>query len=452
MADKYAGWTEEPADEHAGWTEEPVATESAPVVPPSRLARLAEVIRSAPQAMRDMQLAPLRMVMNPAAELSPQGQTGAAVRGFGHGASFGLTDELRGVSGAVDEIGARFSPFESRSIEQTRPSQSFMDAVSGRYREDRNAARHEEDQAGNTHPLVHGGAEIGGMIATPNPFSKLAAAGRAGRLASAAGQGELYAGGSSRASDAGGIAKDVATGGGVGLMAGAAAEPVGALARWFSGLKNKGAAATGAKVGSDAAKDFASERGRLGGVTSGTETDFVTAEKIIASPIAPPELKARAQAIIDSDMGKQTRLSAWENTLDRIPSRLGQIGEARGAMEAASAATEPAAVAAATQARLDQSVLKTQILPRVDRLARSAIPGLTPGGAFAQATGAPVTTVNNLLKAPEFQHRVGQIGEAMTKPVAGAAEKAGGLSEYLMSDEDREEEAAANYTKKMGGR
>ncbi len=91
MADKYSGWTEEPAeDEHAGWTEEPA--EKVPEM--SRLDRVVAAIKSAPgHAVRladkalDYRTKAILSPIETAKDLtdfSPTGTGGAVVRRQGN--------------------------------------------------------------------------------------------------------------------------------------------------------------------------------------------------------------------------------------------------------------------------------------------------------------------------------------------------------------------------------
>ncbi len=452
--------------------------------PPSRLSRVASALRKAHDAVAS---APLNLLLNPSAELSPQGGTGAALRGFGHGASYGFTDELRGAAGALDEATARLSPFKSRSIEQTRPSQGPLDAISGRYLADRDAARHEEDQSAEAQPVLHTAGEVGGMVATPNPFSKLGAgikaaegAGRVarfaagagrlgGRLAGAAGQGEIYGAGSSRANDVGGVIQDVEKGGGIGLAAAAAAEPLRAGASWAAALKSRGASAQAKKVFESQADLVDSKGASLGGEISSNMRQFEHVERTISDPTASPADVAEAMRISKEPWFLELKSQVRQAAFGRLQSAKPRLEHTQALLEDAQRGMEPEALAAKTKSDLDRSVLVNDVFPRAERYAQRVVPGAIgsavggPIGAGAgalggAAIGAPGTSLANLLKTPTFQHRAGQIGEAIAKPLAGGADVAGKslLQQYLnqpaKDDEKRQEEAAANLTRKMGGR
>ncbi len=448
MGDKYAGWTEVPADEYAGWTEEQPQS-AAPAEKPSRLARAAAAIRAAPGAAWRMGMKggelygqALAHPIDTAKQLtdfSPEGLGGSVVRGAGRGMSAGFIDELDGVVGLLGEAGKQQS-----DLIAGKPREIDMGAS---YRASRDQRRKDDDTSQAANPNAFTAAQIGGAAVMP-----MAKAGVAGRLAQGAGYGAAYGLGGSTADmtkgETGPALMDMGEGAAVGLGTAAAIEPVAALGRYGVSLKAQGKAGQIDKVSKAATKDFASERGGLGSDSRGTLTKLKTAQDVIASPLAPPEMKAQAQAFLDSELGKQTQLTAWRNTLDDLPSQMGQMGERRAAMEAAAAAAEPAAVEATAMSQLGESVVKKEVLPRLDRLVGNK--ALSMVGQFG---GAPITTTKNLLKNPHMQYRTGQVAEAVGGPAAAAGQSVqpGGsqlLEDYLrpMDDEERKKQGAAWFT------
>lgn len=364
-----------------------------------------------------------------AGDFGPKTSLGAGLRGFGHGASFGFTDELQGLVGAQDELGGRLSsvlagPNDPWSVRQTRAQMPLLDALNGRYREERDAARHDEDVAAAEHPVIHGSAEMAGAVATPNPFKGLGGGKLLGRLAGYAGMGELAGAGMSRAEDAGDIASDAERGGGFGLAAGAGGEALGVPMRWIAGkargLRDLGASRAESAIASKATKDMASERGRLGGFSAAGLRSIERAEEIASSSAATPEQQAAARAWLQSPEAIALKQTAFDNVLAALPGQRSQIEQGRAAYEVAAAAAEPSAVQAETAKYLNGSVLTNDVLPRAEKYASRMAPGAIGealGGAhganLAGAIGAPGTALGNFVRVPRVQFRAGQAGDAL---------------------------------------
>lgn len=441
------------------WDDEPGIKwdEAQPVAPePSRLQRVAAALKSLPAQGLRLGLKAGQYYGNAIAHpidtardlADMEGTGGAVVRGFGKGASAGFIDELDGVAGAYGEIGSTLSDLKNGPLIQRMKARGMSEnPVLAAYREHRDQRRHDDEVSRQGSPDAFGAAQLGGAAAMP-----VAKAGLAGRLAQGAGYGGAYGLGESKADltkgETGPALRDAGEGAAVGLGAALAVEPAMALGRYSTALKAQGKAGEIAAVGKAASKDFGKARGGLGSDTRGTLTKLKTADDILASPLATPEMKAQAQAFLDSEIGKQTRLTAWQNTLDDLPNQMGQMGEARGSMEAAAAAAAPEAVEATAMQNLSESVIKKEVLPRVDRLVGNK--ALSMIGQFG---GAPITTTKNLLKSPHVQYRSGQIGEAAAVPMTavGKALQPGGaqmLEDYLRpkDDEERQEQAASWFT------
>ncbi len=442
---------------------------------PTRMEKIAGFLKKAPgavmRAAEDVNATPIRVLAGGLErELGPDQPTGAALRGFGHGASYGVVDKLRGVHGAVDEAAKRLSPIPFRPEDQEFPKESFFGAIGKRYAQERDASYHEQDVADAKQPVISGLSKVAGAVATPNPFSKLgagikaaegaglaargaAAAGRfSGRLAAGAGQGEIYGLGSSRAPDLKGKFVDTAQAGGIGMGVAAAAAPVSALAKYMGGIRASGAEAQEALQSKLAQKDVMSERGRFGSLSKEPLAAYRTLDSEIAAGAATPEQAAEYAAFKSSPLGVSTRQRAIANLLKMLPGHEGQMVEAEGAFGAASANAEPAAVKAATDAKLGESVIKNDILPRIDRLVGNK--ALSMIGEFG---GAPITTTKNLLKTPTFQHRVGQVGEAAAAGISSGITTAGKaaqpvlnsspLADYLrpMDEEERKKKSTEAF-------
>lgn len=202
---------------------------------------------------------------------SPSSSSGAVLRGFGQGASFGLSDELAGAANAYLAAGAKLR--EMVGTESPEEAQAFIEALGGAggrglldtitntYRKTRDETRKENKQASDESPYLYGGAELAGGLLAPIPgkvplkaggtLAKAIAAGQRfagvpvapaastvlGRLASTAGQGvklgALAGFGHSQGDTVGEVAGDVAAGGATGGVLGGALSVGGDAARRF---------------------------------------------------------------------------------------------------------------------------------------------------------------------------------------------------------------------------
>lgn len=188
----------------------------------------------------------------------PQSKSGAALRGFSQGASYGFGDELDGALHGAISLGssltakaARTSPVRSvlrkmlpagdglpdeafdklfgkslndsseevlgsRSVDPDHP----MAAASAEYTRGRDQARRDDDVSSDAHPTIHAASNFAGGIATPGP--KLPAGGRLTTLSKRIIEGALMGGanaaGNSTADTGTGIVRDAALGGTVGAV------------------------------------------------------------------------------------------------------------------------------------------------------------------------------------------------------------------------------------------
>lgn len=197
--------------------------------------------------------------------LAPQSTTGAAVRGFAQGGSYGFGDELGGVMAASREAATRSPSMAAGGLgllanispaaallgaggaatglgeaADERPGESPFDAIYRAYREGRWAARAEDRQARESHPVAYFAGDLAGTAAAPGP--KLAAGTKIGavtlRPAGAAAASGVLQGGAAGVGvsdgDIGDAVKSGLMGAGLGGVAGAAlgalSEPV---SRWL---------------------------------------------------------------------------------------------------------------------------------------------------------------------------------------------------------------------------
>lgn len=421
----------------------------APAAEPSNLSKMAGFIKKAAGTAHSIQTAPQRVVSGwltgadepLTKELSPDQPVGAAIRGVGNGFAFGAMPKINGAAAAFEGF-----PFRLPNLDAYEPAKK--------------QAEHDDDYSREQQPFAYGGGEIAAAVASPNPFGKLGAglgaAGKvAGRVAGASGQGGLYAAASSRAPSWSGsegqpgVAEELAQGSGIGGAFGAAVEPVTALHRGLGALKQQGAKRAETLNADLLQKDFSSERGRLGGVTTGTKTDLRDAELFAKDGDIDPEIRRTLEEWLTGEQAKLTKNTTARSLSERLPQRQGEMDQARAAMDVAKDRASPQGVRDATSEYLGKSTLVEDVAPRVDRLI-----GNKMVSSIAEFGGAPIQTVKNLGKNPRFQFKAGKTGEALMAPLAGAANMSvnpatRSLADYLQKkpDDEREEDAADFYSR-----
>jgi hypothetical protein len=106
---------------------------------------------------------------------NPHSKSGAAMQHFGHGASLGLSDELSGAVGAMDELSRRqrkalgFDQKDGGNVPIVNPDEGLLDALVDRYRMERDSTRHDLATAKEDHPYISGAAEFAGGLTVPVP-------------------------------------------------------------------------------------------------------------------------------------------------------------------------------------------------------------------------------------------------------------------------------------------
>lgn len=189
------------------------------------------------------------------AALSPKSMSGTALRGFGQGASGFFSDELAGVSGALQELGSRgplaagaaaaLAPVSGATAlasaanaplvgaaQGERPDLPVMEAMLQRFRADRDRARREQDVGRKVNPKTALASELAGAVAMPGPkVSRIGGAPltRAGSMAATGAlQGAQAGAGASRSESAGGVLEDALA---MGALGGVANPVMGGLVR-----------------------------------------------------------------------------------------------------------------------------------------------------------------------------------------------------------------------------
>lgn len=197
--------------------------------------------------------------MEPGA-FDPQTKAGTALRGFGRGASYGLTDDLAGASGALQELGSRgplgrvaslaapvaMGPLAGPAMLASAGSapevltgsdaqlgefqdKPLVEAMIARFRSDRERSRREQDTSAKANPKMFAATELAGAVATPGPkfAAKPGGLTRAGALVATGGaQGAMYGAGTSKADSGDGVGVDALKG----YLGGAVAAPLASAA------------------------------------------------------------------------------------------------------------------------------------------------------------------------------------------------------------------------------
>jgi hypothetical protein len=382
------------------------------------------------------------------AAFSPESKSGAALRGFGQGASLGFTDELRGGIGAMDELGSRLGGalgWESRGLDQTRPTQGVIDALKGRYLEDRDAARKEEHQAEAAHPALYGASELAGGLAVPIPGGGAAKGAGLGtkmlRGAVAGGVlGTAIGAGKSEAEDASGVAHDALGSGLVAAPLGAAGAALGhGLGKLADRFGGRSAEIKAAKAAKDAEELMAERAGRYGQKVQDSNRALENMRAVLANPEASVALKSRVQSFLQSAAGKDLVNQVGENTLEEAPKKLHEMAELKHLRSIA-----PTDAAQATADYFNKSTLKEDVLPRAKKYAARMVPqavadaaGDMAGGAkgvaagvlgalTGAAVGAPGTSLANLMqKTPRFNAQLFSALESGSRALESALGQAG---------------------------
>lgn len=370
--------------------------------------------------------------------VDPRSFTGAAMRGFAQGGTFGFADEAGGALGVADELARR--AFGSGGVYGDKP---LREALVERYLLERNANRRELAQAEKARPVTTGAASLLGGLALPIPGAgAVRAAAQAGKVGQAAlragaagtGVGALAGLGASEEATVLGQAKDALVGGVVG---GLTMAPLGAGAAKLTNAKAKAAQDALEKTQKEADKAMRSARSALGGETSSGFRTIEQLERALNDPGVDPAARQAALDFLTSPEGQALKNQVLESASRRGGGQVARIQTAEQAFADASAATDPAAVKQATEAYLAEG-LKPEVLPRAMRYISRVVPvavsssiggaiGGTPGavvgsavgGVLAASMGAPGTALVNMLKSPRFRYTAaGYAGEALEKAAA----------------------------------
>jgi len=148
-------------------------------------------------------------------------------------------------------------------------------------------------------------------------------------------------------------ALDTGTGASFGYGLGKAGDIVTPSAKGF--IRRRIGRATGdaaAEVERKASQALGGGISKVGAETSAARNALEVAREILSSPHATPKQLATAKAIMDSPESVALLRGVYDNTLERLPSRLGGIETARTALDPLRGAASPAGITAATEERL----------------------------------------------------------------------------------------------------
>lgn len=393
---------------------------------------------------------------------------GAAMRGYAQGGTFGFADEIGGVLGMADEAARR--AFGSGGTYGDKP---LREALVKRYLLERGSNREELAEAQVKHPVATGVAELAGGLALPIPgagaVKTAAQAGRVGQAALRAGAlgvgvGAVSGYGRTQAPDLTGQLKDVAQDA---VTGGLVMAPLGAGAARLSSAKAKAAQDALEKTQKEAEKAMRSARSALGGETSSGFRTIEQLERALNDPGVDPAARQAALDFLTSPEGQALKNQVLESASRRGGGQVARIQDAEQAFADASAATDPAAVKATTEAYLAEG-LKPEVLPRATRYLSRVIPvavtsalggaigdtagavvGGTIGGVLAASMGAPGTALVNMLKSPRFRYTAAGYAGPLLEAAAARGPAAFASMYYLLHSKHPEVQQAADEVAKQ---
>lgn len=378
-------------------------------------------------------------IPSPPAETAKQSIPETALHSFGKGASFGLTDEGRGLMAGAGEASQMMR--EAVGLEVPSSQRGVLERLISAYRDERGAARKDVEKGRRDNPGTALTAEMLGALMSPAPKAKALPAGvtRLERMMAmgkaATPVGAAYGAGNSEADltqgDVGGVVRDTAIGGG--LSAGAGAILGGALHGPLSKLEGKEREAvekaeTMAREALDAPERSA--RGALGGAVQSGHRDLEVAQGAQSDALADPAITKALQDFAASPEGIALRNRVLQAKSESLPGKLSEIDAKQAALDAARAANTPEAVEREAARLLGPERFKEATLTRLKRYAGNTIPpaigasigalggpewaaaGGLLGGVASAAMGTPSRAIANYVRDPSVMLRMSQVGQA----------------------------------------
>ena len=298
----------------------------------------------------------------------------------------------------------------------------------GDYVAERDKLRADNEAARKAHPVLYGAGEVAGGI-VPAAGMAVATGGTSvapvlarAALPMAAGQGAVQGAGLSNADSAGGVARDAALGGGLGVAGYGVGSALGSagrgLSRFFRGKATEASAQAAEKAAQEVADNIKSATGSLGGEVQKGQRMVENLRRLA------PDLTPEEQAVMSK---LEDRLAA--STREALPSQAATI-EARDAELAAlkSGASDALAARKAELLSPDEAVGQMKArLWRYGPVAAGTALGTAIGGPIGSGIGAlagagsrpMVQSLRRLAKNPAVQKALAdKLADAVESPAA----------------------------------
>jgi hypothetical protein len=225
-----------------------------------------------------------------------QSMAETALHGFGKGASFGLTDEARGLMAGVGEASQLMR--EGVGLEVPSSQRPALERIKGAYVDERDSARKDFKQGEKDNPKTMTWSEILGAVMMPSPV-------KGGIAKQGLAAGALGGFGNSEAADAGDLLVDTAIGGGTGLATGKVLQG-----------------------GGNALKRMANTRAlRAAGAM---KPDFSMLAKASPSGNRSAEAQRLGRKLLDSTTDDGSKILGWLDTPEKLAPKLAEATEDTG--------------------------------------------------------------------------------------------------------------------------
>lgn len=417
-------------------------------------------------------------------------------RGLAQGATLGWGDELAGAARATKLLkvpkdvrtpgprqlaklypGMPYPEASSRWFNENRPDQQAAQAAESArveqqagYRGLRNEVRAKNEAASAAHPKLY----LGGQVAGALP-AMLATGGGVGTVA---GLGAFQGAGYSDSDTGSGLAGDAALGAagglagyGVGKLLGAGVQAAGRLAgrKLTTAAQRAAAAAT-----EDATADVASKVGKYGGLRQTENKAILNLLAREQSGLLDAANQAELATLRQSGRLVQALNESAANDLEFLATRIPAVAAAKGEATAAQAAL-PQTIATDTAKKLSGKEAREQVMARLNRygpVALGSAAGTVMGGPLGTAVGAlagagtrpmvralfrmannPAVQTSLLTPVRRATDAASTPGMSLLRNAAARGAMAGAMppAESLMSPVDAEAEAEAELQRLLSG-
>ena len=315
---------------------------------------------------------------------------------------------------------------------------------------------------------------IGGAMLQPNPLAKVKAATTVGKVALAGGRvaqsstlgglNEYFRGGSR-----GDVTDSALKSGGIQAGLEALSPIAGKAASYFGGKAQAMDAKAADMVSKDAMALYKKATGGLGGEVAAGRNAHQVMQEIISSPSSTSQQKAAAQSLVDDPEMMKMLHRVYDNAIQAMPQRMGNIQNAEKGVQDAAAKNTPEALAAAKDDLMSDPISKRVIPSVLNRVKRHVVPaiGAAAGVGLSHALGVDPYygiaaggllghTSKQLLSHPSVAAPLLSGAESLASGAASAATAPGGkgLEQWLTKkpDDEREKEGAEYFSSATGGR